>query len=181
RSYSRTVESSAKISGPFSRNCFFQSPTEFGCTSYAFATCASDLSSVRTSRTTWNLSFGEYVRRVALPMGTSPVRASVSAPRTGRSTPQCSGVQLFGVISADLFRNRLDGSPLRGVLALVLEHHPNRPLPHLGGVLLCLSHDPNLSKVGASGKPRAVQTPLGWVPVPTSYPRVGRGAREGYS
>src|SRR5690606_27041390 len=73
--------------------------TEFGCTSYAFATCASDLSSVRTSRTTWNLSFGEYVRRVALPMGTSPVRASVSAPRTGRSTPQCSGVQLFGVIS----------------------------------------------------------------------------------
>src|SRR5690606_12669064 len=68
RSYSRTVESSAKISGPFSRNCFFQSPTEFGCTSYAFATCASDLSSVRTSRTTWNLSFGEYVRRVALPM-----------------------------------------------------------------------------------------------------------------
>src|SRR5690606_7085852 len=31
-----------------------------------------------------------------------------------------------------------------------------RPLPHLGGVLLCLSHDPNLSKVGASGKPGAI-------------------------
>src|SRR5690606_38145996 len=58
--------------------------------------------------------------------------------------------------AADLFGNRLDGSPLRGVLALVLEHHPNRPLPHLGGVLLCLSHDPNLSKVGASGQPGAV-------------------------
>src|SRR5690606_21436011 len=39
---------------------------------------------------------------------------------------------------------------------LVLEHHPNRPLPHLGGVLFRSRHDSNLSKVGASGKPRAV-------------------------
>src|SRR5690606_30836364 len=59
--------------------------------------------------------------------------------------------------AADLFGNRLDGSPLRGVLALVLEHHPNRPLPLLGGVLFRSRHDSNLSKVGASGKPRAVQ------------------------
>src|SRR5690606_18412236 len=35
-------------------------------------------------------------------------------------------------------------------------HHPNRPLPHLGGVLFRSRHDSNLSKVGASGKPRAV-------------------------
>src|SRR5690606_7233931 len=55
--------------------------------------------------------------------------------------------------AADLCSNRLDGRPLRRVFALVLEHQPNRPLPHLRGVLLCLSHAPNLSRVGASGKP----------------------------
>src|SRR5690606_31669492 len=61
--------------------------------------------------------------------------------------------------AADLCSNRLDGSPLRRVLTLVLEHQPNRPLTHLRGVLLCLSHDPNLSKVGVSGKPGALQLP----------------------
>src|SRR5690606_17149982 len=38
---------------------------------------------------------------------------------------------------------------------------PNRPLPHLGGVLFRSRHDSNLSKVGASGKPRAVQLSSG--------------------
>src|SRR5690606_31914311 len=57
--------------------------------------------------------------------------------------------------AAALCSNRLDGRPLRRVLTLVLEHQPNCPLPHLRGVLLCLSHDPNLSRVGASGKPGA--------------------------
>lgn len=60
--------------------------------------------------------------------------------------------------AADLLGDGLDRSPLRRVLALVLEHHPNRPLPHLGGVRLCSGHDPNLSRVGASSNPRAVQT-----------------------
>src|SRR5690606_37673168 len=59
--------------------------------------------------------------------------------------------------AADLCSNRLDGRPLRRILTLVLEHQPNRPLPHLGGVLLCLSHDPNLSRVGVSSKPGAIQ------------------------
>src|SRR5690606_3837801 len=60
--------------------------------------------------------------------------------------------------AADLCSNRLDGRPLRRILTLVLEHQPNRPLPHLGGVLLCLSHDPNLSRVGVSSKPGAIQS-----------------------
>src|SRR5690606_8178947 len=62
--------------------------------------------------------------------------------------------------AADLCSNRLDGRPLRRILTLVLEHQPNRPLPHLGGVLLCLSHDPNLSRVGVSSKPGAIHAPV---------------------
>ena len=33
--------------------------------------------------------------------------------------------------AADLRRNRPDGGPLRVMLALVLQHHPNRTLPYL--------------------------------------------------
>src|SRR5690606_15454979 len=59
--------------------------------------------------------------------------------------------------AADLCSNRLDGRPLRRILTLVLEHQPNRPLPHLGGVRLCRSHAPKLSRVGVSSKPGAIQ------------------------
>lgn len=37
-------------------------------------------------------------------------------------------------IAADLRRDRTDRRPLRGMLAFVLEHHPNRALAHLRGV-----------------------------------------------
>jgi hypothetical protein len=39
---------------------------------------------------------------------------------------------------------------------LMLEDHPYRPLPHLGGVPRCLVHDPDLFRVAASGDPGAV-------------------------
>src|SRR5690606_23712897 len=51
--------------------------------------------------------------------------------------------------------------PLRRVFPLGVQHQPNRPLPDLSGVPLCLVHDPNPSKIAASGKPRAVQS-LSW-------------------
>src|SRR3954471_13104200 len=60
--------------------------------------------------------------------------------------------------AADLGRDRLDGRVLRAVLALVIQHHPDRALADLrriGGCALC--HGSILSRVGASGKPGAVQ------------------------
>src|SRR5208283_5202771 len=64
--------------------------------------------------------------------------------------------------AADLRRNRRDCGPLRRMIAPMLLHHPNRPSPDLRrefvrGLLLRF-HDPILSRVGASGKPGAVQT-----------------------
>src|SRR5690606_14546359 len=80
----------------------------------------------------------------ARPLALIPLRLPHPAPqRVTRTT--------------DLLRNRLDRRPLRRVFPLVVQHQPNRPLPDLSGVPLCLVHDPNPSKIAASGKPRAVQ------------------------
>src|SRR5690606_18310151 len=57
----------------------------------------------------------------------------------------------------DLPGNRLDRRPLRTVRALVLQHHPHRPLPDFRGILHWLGHDSILSRVGASRNPGAVQ------------------------
>ena len=43
------------------------------------------------------------------------------------------------------------------MLRLMLHDHADRPLPHLRCVSACSSHDPILSRNGASGKPGAVQ------------------------
>src|SRR5262249_25550885 len=61
--------------------------------------------------------------------------------------------------AADLLSDRRDRRPLGGVLLLVLQHHPHRPLPHLGGEPAWLGHDPILSRDGASRKPGAVHSP----------------------
>src|SRR5690606_14375322 len=82
----------------------------------------------------------------ARPLALIPLRLPHPAPqRVTRAT--------------DLLRNRLDRRPLRRVFPLGVQHQPNRPLPDLSGVPLCLVHDPNPSKIAASGKPRAVQIP----------------------
>jgi hypothetical protein len=62
--------------------------------------------------------------------------------------------------AADLRRNRAHCRPLRGVLALVLQNHPDRPLADLGRkpVRRPACHGSSLSRVGASGKPGAVQS-----------------------
>ena len=45
------------------------------------------------------------------------------------------------------------------MIALMLQHHPHRTLAQLRGVTCCCRlHGSILSKVGASGEPRAVQT-----------------------
>src|SRR3954470_23643860 len=63
--------------------------------------------------------------------------------------------------AADLGRNRADRRMLRVVLALVLQHHPNRALAHLRGEEWgSLRHGSILARVGASGKPEAVQSVL---------------------
>src|SRR5690606_22230733 len=84
----------------------------------------------------------------ARPLALIPLRLPHPAPqRVTRAT--------------DLLRHRLDRRPLRRVFPLGVQHQPNRPLPDLSGVPLCLVHDPNPSKIAASGKPRAVQTRCG--------------------
>jgi hypothetical protein len=47
--------------------------------------------------------------------------------------------------------------PLRGVFALVFEHHPYRALADFTRVALRCLHCSILSRLGASGKPGAVQ------------------------
>src|SRR4051794_37426764 len=56
-------------------------------------------------------------------------------------------------------RDRADGRPLRGVVAPMIQHHPHRTLPDLRRKLVrgLLGHGSTFSRVGASGKPGAVQ------------------------
>jgi len=54
-------------------------------------------------------------------------------------------------------RHPSDRRPLRFVLLLMLEDHPDRPFPHLGGTLLRFSHDSILSRFGVFGNPGAIQ------------------------
>src|ERR1700756_439563 len=59
--------------------------------------------------------------------------------------------------AADLLGNRVDRRPLRGVLALVVQDHPNRAGTDLRGIWRnSLCHRSILSRVGASDKPGAV-------------------------
>src|SRR5439155_5756382 len=60
--------------------------------------------------------------------------------------------------AADLLDDRGDRRPLRIVLVLLLEDHPNCPVPNLGGEPARSCHDPILSRNGASGNPGAVQS-----------------------
>ena len=109
-SYSLTVVSSAKISGARSTKRRFQSPTEFGCTPYAFATWPGVLSPSSTSSTTCAFSFGEYLR-LAIPTSFASARSYPEQRRSRRSTPQCWGVQDSGVISQTHLR--VSGGALR--------------------------------------------------------------------
>ena len=60
--------------------------------------------------------------------------------------------------AADLLGNRVDRRPLRGVLALVVQNHPNRASTDLRGIARnSLRHRSILSRGGASDKPGAVQ------------------------
>ena len=65
--------------------------------------------------------------------------------------------------AADLRRDRHDRLPTRRILTLVVENQPHGPLAHLRGKLVRgLAHDaPSYSRVGASGKPGAVQKSFG--------------------
>src|SRR4029079_18361313 len=61
--------------------------------------------------------------------------------------------------AADLGRNRHDRRPLRGVLAAMLDHHPDGTLRHLGRKLRgssLIRHGSSLSRGGASDKSGAV-------------------------
>jgi hypothetical protein len=68
--------------------------------------------------------------------------------------------------AADLLGNRVDRRPLRGVLALVVQDHPNRPGTDLRGIgRNSLRHHSILSRVGASDKPGAVHyRPMASIP-----------------
>src|SRR5690606_9716333 len=59
--------------------------------------------------------------------------------------------------AAELPGDRANRLPLRGVPVLLLEHHPDRPLPHLCRVLASSRHRSILPTNEASGKPGAVQ------------------------
>src|SRR5438874_11586497 len=59
--------------------------------------------------------------------------------------------------AADLLGNRVDRRPLRSVLGLVVQDHPNRASTDLRGIWgNSLRHGSILSRVGASGKPGTV-------------------------
>src|SRR5262249_19765706 len=59
--------------------------------------------------------------------------------------------------AANLLGYRVDRRPLRGMLALVVQNHPNRAGTNLSGIRgNSLCHGSILSGVGASGKPGAV-------------------------
>ena len=102
-----TVVSSAKISGARSTKRRFQSPTEFGCTPYAFATWPGVLSPASTSSTTCAFSFGVYLR-LAMSTSFASARSYPEQRRSRRSTPQCWGVQDSGVISHILYWSNED-------------------------------------------------------------------------
>src|SRR4029077_2249187 len=61
--------------------------------------------------------------------------------------------------AADLARNRDQRCPTRRMFMLVIENHPHRASAHLRRELVrCLAcHGSTFSRVGASGKPGAVQ------------------------
>ena len=67
--------------------------------------------------------------------------SAVSPPPESRSRAGVGGYPLGLSHRARRGRNGVPDD------ALVLGYHPNRPLPHLGGVLLCLSHDPISQKL----------------------------------
>jgi hypothetical protein len=73
----------------------------------------------------------------------------------GLADPVIQGLRL----SADLRGNRRNRLPPRTMLALVVQQQPHGAFTHFGGTLVrCLAHDaPSYSRVGASGKPSAVQ------------------------
>src|SRR5208282_5488778 len=64
--------------------------------------------------------------------------------------------------AADLARNRDQRRPTRRMFMLVIENHPHRAASHLRRELVrCLAcHGSTFSRVGASGKPGAVQWKL---------------------
>lgn len=59
---------------------------------------------------------------------------------------------------ADLRRDRLDRRPLRVVLHLIPEHHPNDPAVYAGGLPPHLVHDSIPLQIGVSDNPRAAQS-----------------------
>ena len=127
----------------------------------------------RRSSSAW-AKYALALRRISLACRSSRFSRS-SAFRRSRSSRRNTGLatavdarpvftQLLQRLrrAADLGRDRHDRCPLRGVLAAVLQHHPHGAFAHLGGKLRgcpVIRHGSILSRVGASDKPGAVQTP----------------------
>jgi hypothetical protein len=59
--------------------------------------------------------------------------------------------------TAHLCRDRANRGPLRPMLGGLFLHQPHRALPHLRGIPCPLVHGSNLSTIGASGNPGAIQ------------------------
>ena len=76
--------------------------------------------------------------------------------RTGSpgSTPPSGWRAAHRLTSSTL---RLNGRPLRSMLVRLVVHEPHRPLPHLWGIPCPFVHGSNLSTIGASGNPGAIQ------------------------
>src|SRR3954467_12217553 len=73
--------------------------------------------------------------------------------------------------AADFGGNRDDRRPSRRVLALMIQHQPNRAFTHLGRKLVrrLACHRSTFSGVGASDKPGAVHTAFGWITLAPKY------------
>src|SRR4029077_2617899 len=99
----------------------------------------------------------------------------------------CTGPQTLAMLSpphpvaqclaraADLLGNRVDRRPLRSVLGLVVQDHPNRASTDLRGIWgNSLRHGSILSRVGAPGKPGTVHSCSGTHVRPGGPPRSPR-------
>jgi hypothetical protein len=116
----------------------------------------------------WQVGLGYALVGIGVGFAGTPASHSLTGSVPVQRAGMASGTadlqrDLGGAImrDAELGRDRADRRPLRGMLVLLLEHHPDGPLPQLGRVPPLSGHSSNLSRVEASRNPGAVRTCFG--------------------
>ena len=88
--------------------------------------------SAKKAEAAFKISLARRSSKFSLSSSFIRARSSVVSPgRSPASVPARRTLSKRLEIDRQLRRDRLDGFPLRGLLALVIEDHPNGPLPDL--------------------------------------------------